>query len=176
MNQKIQTAIPTYEELEQRLAEAQAMLGRFNNLKPAGVFRGQEMKVNGDVRYVEVEWLKSVQPNAIIYSEPAPIDHPFESAVGGLRYNLPEACGEVAAIHIGGKRYPVTSEQTEQDAADAARYRWMRANGGSLSKESSAILDDGMKVVAVCRFWCSTEELDCLIDEKLKNEEEKEIN
>lgn len=41
---------------------------------------------------------------------------PFEAACSGLRYESPEACGEVSAIHINGKRWPLSDLCKEKQA------------------------------------------------------------
>lgn len=98
-------------ELQSELAEAREFIHRINNQKPVGYFRGKNMKVNGDVRFVEVEWLKTVQYNTVLYYDPTPLGLPFEAAVSGLRYETAEACGDVCAIHLGGKRYEIVSSE-----------------------------------------------------------------
>lgn len=97
--------------LNAKLAEARELIHCINNQKPVGYFRGQNMKVNGDVRFVEVEWVKTVQYNTVLYSDPTPLGLPFEAAVSGLRYETAEACGDVCAIHLGGNRYEIVSSE-----------------------------------------------------------------
>lgn len=49
-------------------------------------------------------------------AEPSPdaAQFMFEAACSGLRYASPGACGEVAAIHVGGVRYAVSSPDAAQ--------------------------------------------------------------
>jgi hypothetical protein len=40
-----------------------------------------------------------------------PVEFSFESSVSGLRYSIPGAAGEIAAIHVDGHRYKLAPQE-----------------------------------------------------------------
>ena len=98
----------------------------------------------------------------------------------GKWYNslLPEMAG---ALQQGKTSYIVSTSQVREfvwrkasvnsDAADAARYRWLKA--GVFTRQGQRIaggreLVNENKADLFFRFWCSEKELDALIDKEIK--------
>lgn len=61
-----------------------------------------------------------------------PAQYCYEAACSGLRYTIPEACGNVAAIHLDGKRWPVAMDGWRDAMSEALDVVAQYAPGFSL--------------------------------------------
>lgn len=63
----------------------------------------------------------------------------------------------------------VVDSDIDKYRADAARYRWLRSRGAAHSKMSSSavILKDKLNAKMAFRYWCTPEELDTAIDQRI---------
>lgn len=111
------------------LSELADLLEAQEKAEPVGVIKTAVSGSSG-TKYT-VEFSKNGLPsNTKLYTHPPKAqtgtDHqfPFEAACSGLRYESPEACGEVSAIHISGKRWALSGlckeKQTQIDVKQVA--------------------------------------------------------
>jgi hypothetical protein len=81
-----------------------------------------------------------------------PVEFSFESSVSGLRYSIPGAAGEIAAIHVDGHRYKLAPQEP-------AATGWMSIETAPMDGEKFLGYKDGRMAEAYrvqrndCEMW-----------------------